>query len=82
MHNIGFAICGVEGSCVESFGNFSRKKSFRCHFFRNLVSGNFFCFMQFLIEISVVKARTSQSRFPLAASITEPYDTTDNERNH
>ena len=65
MHNIGFAICGVEGSCVESFGNFSRKKSFRCHFFRNLVSGNFFCFMQFLIEISVVKARTSQSRFPL-----------------
>ena len=41
MHIV-FAKGGVEGSCVESFGNFSRKKSFRCHFFRNLVSGKLF----------------------------------------
>jgi len=31
--NIGFAICGIEGSCVESFVIFSRKKKFPLPFF-------------------------------------------------
>ena len=43
------------------------KKSFRFHFFCNLGSGKLFCLVQFLIELLGVKARTSQSRFPLVA---------------
>lgn len=36
------AKCGIEGSCVENFVKFSRKKCFRLHFFINLVSGKHF----------------------------------------
>jgi hypothetical protein len=45
------------------------KKSFRFHFFCNLGSGKLFCLVQFLIELLGVKARTSQSRFPLSAML-------------
>ena len=41
------------------------KKSFRFHFFCNLVSGKLFLLSAVLVEIFGVKARTSQSRFPL-----------------
>ena len=67
--NIGFAICGIEGSCVESFVIFSRKKKFPLPFFCNLVSGKLFLLSAVLVEIFGVKARTSQSRFPLYDSV-------------
>ena len=40
--NIVLLKCGTEGSCVENFVKFSRKKCFRLHFFINLVSGKHF----------------------------------------
>ena len=46
------------------------KKSFRLHFFCNLVSGKLFLLSAVLVEIFGVKARTSQSRFPLERNFT------------
>jgi hypothetical protein len=57
--------CGIEGSCVESFVNLVAKNVFASIFFINLVSGNSFYFVQFLVEISGVKARTSAIHFPM-----------------
>ncbi len=55
--NIGFAICGIEGSCVESFVIFSRKKKFPLPFFCNLVSGKLFL-------LSAVFNRTFRCKSP------------------
>ena len=67
--NIGFAICGVEGSCVENPVILVAKKVSASIFFCNLVSGKLFLLSAVLVEIFGVKARTSQSRFPLAVII-------------
>ena len=72
VHNIVLLKCGIEGSCVENFVKFSRKKCFRLHFFINLVSGKHFLLRAVLLEISGVKARTSAIRFPLAEMSEKP----------
>ncbi len=64
--------CGIEGSCVENFVKFSRKKCFRLHFFINLVSGKHFLLRAVFSINFRCKSPHFSNTFPVICNITKP----------
>ena len=66
---MGFARCGVEGNLRKILEN-TRKKLFHFLVFRNFKKWKkFFTSVRSPLEIPVAVARTSQSPFPLPATV-------------